>query len=218
MLPLSNIIGRPRKALSINGNELALGYLLGVFYGDGCIHGQSFRLSVKDLLFIKKVRHAFNEIGIDYQHVCKRDTGLYRLTVSHTNFVELMGSLNISFLNRWQMIEFVNGFFDSEGSVWLKHRNDGEGWMRGIAFYNTDRILLECIREFLKEYEISTTLSVYEKKGSVRRLGNCFIKSSCDCYRLVIPDKRSMHNFCKVFSSFGRKQKVLDKIYKEVSC
>jgi hypothetical protein len=195
---------KERTPIKFKGNEKAISYALGVFHGDGylCNYNRCFSLVAKDYAFIKRMKSCLTNLKFKNIRLSKTKQNYYSLELGNANFCDFIGSISFEQLSKNQQIEFINGFFDSEGYIRFV-KKDGK-IQRVITCCNTNRQLIDDIQNFLASLNISSTTVKFqytnEKWNTI--------------YRLYILRMESQLKFCKYFTLFGRKQKALKKLKK----
>jgi intein-encoded DNA endonuclease-like protein len=97
---------------------------------------------------------------------------------------------------------FLRGFADSEGSV------DKSGY---IVIYNTDRGLLEYVKDLLKRFGIeSTGPKPLNKHGSIARFRNGSYKRRKDSYYIYIKANGNINFYKNIGFTITRKQRRLE--------
>jgi intein-encoded DNA endonuclease-like protein len=203
------MLSKKSYELDFNGNEKEIGYLLGVMYGDGSYCARIVRLCVKDSAFIERFASNLRILGYKKKiYKVLRNDGNFLLQVYSVNLKDFLASLTFEQLSQSQRIEFVNGFFDSEGYIGYNNRIK----YRIISCFNTDKNLLIELQTFLKSIGIESLIRVSCKKGSISFYKGKIIIARKNCYVLSVGKKDSQRIFCKTFELFGRKQKKLNMI------
>jgi intein-encoded DNA endonuclease-like protein len=195
----------------------ALGYILGVRYGDGCCTHDTFTLTVADKDFHSEVVRQLTMLGlrpeIDIRlskvrpkTMCSPQTGKiykchqqFRLDVYGKAFTDFLDSVNLKSLSEEQRIGFVNGFADSEGCV--------ERHARNITLTNTNLNMLNFVSEILTANHVHNT-TAFEHRGQISKISGRLMK---DIFRISI-GRRALPSFHRTFKfSIQRKQDRLDR-------
>jgi len=138
-----------------------LAYIIGAVLGDGCVclsqkYHYLVALKVKDLEFAEEFARCIAKVlgRNPPKPIPLKDGKFVVVVVSKTLYELLKKPINIDRIRRYIehcidcICTFLRGFFDSEGSI----DKDGE-----IQVYNTDKSLLEYIKELLHRLGIKTT-------------------------------------------------------------
>jgi len=194
-------------------NELA--YILGVLNGDGSLNLKAFRpnrfaLTTIDYDFLLNVKRNIERwsglITKEYKYENKRNKDWnykqgfhYELNLNSVKAVEFLKkyylSYNIKSINNIKKLlknnkelqmEFIKGFFDSEGGM----RKDGR-----ISFDNSKKEIIYYLAYLFKKIKIKTKINYFAKN-----------------YRLYIQKKEDIKKFCNLInSSIKRKQDRIKK-------
>lgn len=203
-----------RKILNFKGQEKEIGYIFGVLLGDGNIESRAISLAVKDLAFIKRFEEKAKKIGF-INFTKGRQLGyLYRSKINSINLANFFKKINFKKLNKKQKIEFINGFFDSEGCVFCKKYDCYRGTYRKIACWNKNKNILISIQQFLKENNIKSYLSCRMMSGG--HVIKKQYRKKYLLYELAIYKKTELKKFFKMFQFFGRKQKAMEILYASI--
>jgi hypothetical protein len=197
-----------RKQLKFKPENTNLGYVYGVMKGDGSLEKRSVSLAVKDKDFILRFKNKFEKLGFKKFYIKKRKDNLLLIKIHSINLVEFLETFDFDRLSRKQKIEFINGFYDSEGNVFCKKYKCYRGVYRRISCYNKNKNVLIKIQIFLNGLGIKSYLSSRFMKGghSVRPK----YRKSYMLYQLAIYNKNSLKIFARKFKLFGRKQKAME--------
>lgn len=194
-----------KKSAYKPSNELS--YILGVLVGDGHLGKRRIGLLCTDEDFIlyfaknlekwsglktkfyKYKNHRYKK-GFNYQ--------LYLNSVKATEFLkqfdlnknkenpQFTKKINSFLKNKNHKIKFIEGFFDSEGSIRTNNR---------ITLDNSNKEIINYIQQLLKKLRIN--FKIYEEKNHHNKL----------LYRINIQTKKDIIQFCKLInSSIKRKQ------------
>jgi hypothetical protein len=185
--------------------NLDCAYLAGVIVGDGYCTARVIGLHVKDLDFAQAFAFALAN-AFDYRSVPKLEGGKYWRVRSSNQY----GRYNC--LKTWvcttsnEKAKWLQGFFDSEGNVGLKHSKISENsYARQIAMYNTKIPLLEKAQAFLLELGITSKIR-YMPMYNDNHLG------TKPLYEIrVLGSKLNYTRFAQLISSnIARKRSLLD--------
>jgi intein-encoded DNA endonuclease-like protein len=196
------------KGYNLPSKELA--YIIGVLNGDGSLNLRNsrknrFALTTIDYDFLLNVKKNLEKwsglITKKYKYENKRNKDWnykqgfhYELDLNSVKSVEFLKkyylSYNIKSINnikkllknsRQLQIEFIKGFFDSEGCI----REDGR-----ISIDNSKKEIIDYISYLLKDLKIKNKINYFTK-----------------IYRLYIQKKEDIRKFCNLInSSIKRKQ------------
>jgi intein-encoded DNA endonuclease-like protein len=189
-------------------------YLIGVGKGDGYISNGLLSLETTDYdfanefasacfeVFGKKPSIWYNKKKISYT-VSVRRKSLY----SWIESLSLDGILQTLKQDATKAKEFIKGFADSEGCVYVHKAR--KRFLIGI--YNSDVGLLRAVKNLLfHHWQITSSLFVNEEKGSIHKLGSRTFKTTTDNYCLAIQGMWSIQKFSKYIGfSIPAKQKKL---------
>ncbi len=179
-----------------------MAYVLGFFAADGYITvnkrgGQfwSIQISDKELLIeIKKVVESDHAIGV---RVGKgKEKTLYRLQVGSIKMCDDLrnlgynerktNSLALPSVPKKYLSDFVRGYFDGDGSVWVgeihKERKT-KTTVISVAFTSGSKIFLQKLKTELSE-TVSTSGSISQRKDK-----------NCWCLRYSVNDSLKLHDF-----------------------
>jgi len=194
----------------------AFPYILGVLKGDGSIANDSFQFSSVDFDFFRNVVKHLRMLGFDESDIkvykgiphdfkspltgkvykCKP---FMRLELYCKKFAEMLRDYELNKLTSEGRISFVNGFIDSEGSVFSNGK--------GIAIVNTDSNLISFVSDVLNTNDIHNTINIRKSTGKSVISG----VEMKPMLRISI-GKKAYPNFTRTFKiSIGRKQKILDE-------
>lgn len=129
----------------------ALAYIFGVLYGDGytCIHKSQYNvgLRVKDKEFADAFCGAMNRVNL-YPGIWFQEGKYYRAVVGSKIFVRWFRRLHlkdIENLSSGYEVDFIRGFYDSEGS--LSPRSRGKTFQ--ITMSNTNLELVQLVQKIM---------------------------------------------------------------------
>lgn len=196
-----------------------LSYLLGVRYGDGSIYHYQvwngkgffqrwvFQLVCKDQDFINAfVESARKVTGRKIQMHRKRMKYYQALVYCKALCLFLNEPLNelTHTIDKYPS-EFLRGFFDSEGGVYL----EGQQTFR-VRAYNSDKPLLEYVAQVLREkFGIVSSIWINVKAGRQCTFGSKIVQTTKNCYVLQVVRKINVKKFMREigFSIARKKQK-----------
>ncbi len=166
-----------------------MAYVLGFFAADGCItvnqrKGKfwSIQITDKELLEeIKKVLKSEHKIGIRIGKKPNKSTA-YRLQVGSTEMCEDLQKLGMTERKTKSLVipgvldrflpEFIRGYFDGDGNVWIgylnKHRENPTLGLQ-VAFTSCSKNFLNSLLQELRKLGVKKG-GVYEIKGTYSRL------------------------------------------------
>lgn len=180
-----------------------LSYLIGALLGDGSIcHYVSYRISLAatDIPFVRAVQVAFHKIVGRKPKIYKlkqheltispRKT-IYRTGMSDKSLYHLL-SKPFEALKPYiekHSTEFLRGFFDAEGSAWIKKTGEPV-----IKYCNNNIELIDYVRRLLEKNEIYPSPGTYKSTGNLSKTGD-------PCYFIHICKKDSVERFMRLISS-----------------
>jgi hypothetical protein len=199
-----------------------LAYIIGVLNGDGYISKTNkcyfFRLAVKDkdfADFMKKTLYLWSGIKpCFYKRKDKyyKQGFYYEIFLNSKNVYQFLYDFSINknpqaienikkFLkNKKYKVKFIEGFFDSEGSI----TEDGR-----INITNINQNLLILCKEFLENLGINT--DIIKKIVKERKIRDKILKPT-EIYSLCIKYKEEIQKFCEICSStIERKNKNIQQ-------
>lgn len=198
----------------------AFPYILGVLKGDGSIANDSFQFSSIDFDFFRNVvKHlkmlGFGERDIKIYSGAPRDfkspsTGkvytckpFLRLELYCKKFAELLRMSELNELTSEGRISFVNGFIDSEGSVFKTGK--------GISIDNSDSNLISFVSGVLSSNNVHNVVHIRNSRGKSIVTG----AQLKPMLRISI-GKNAYPNFSRTFNlAIGRKRKILNEFTNE---
>ena len=152
-------------------NKADLAYILGVMYGDGSLvfnpktYGYILKLACKDEAFAKSFADALRRMGISPYVWHSKKSGIWEVRAINKKLWMLVKSAKddeslklLRELIRDHEIEFVRGFYESEGKS------------KVTAFVNTNRNLLEFVSQILEKHGFKTTISSIKTSGNRKPL------------------------------------------------
>lgn len=214
-----------KKSAFLPSKELA--YLIGILNGDGSLNikkgkNYCYKLSVKDKDFAINFKNTIKKwCSLECCFYKRKDTYhkqgfYYEVMLNSKKVIPILSKFYISknkkralkeikyFINlkKEYKIEFLKGFFDSEGSIYKNKR---------ILFFNKNKNLLNFCSELLEELKIKT--KIYLRKVKERKIRNKTILIPTEIFVLNIQSKKDIIKFCQIFnSSIKRKQDRILKI------
>jgi hypothetical protein len=202
----------------------ALGYVLGVRYGDGCCTRDTFKLTVRDRDFQAEMIRQLSSLGlradidirlskVKPKTMRSPTTGKiyrchqqFRLEVYGKALTDFLDAIKLNDLTEEQRVGFVNGFADSKGCV--------ERHCQQITLYNTKLELLNYVSGILEANNVHNTIA-FSHKGGISKITGRVMK---DMFILRI-GRRAIPMFYGRFRfSIQRKQDRLNRymsIYKK---
>lgn len=195
-----------------------LSYILGVYYGDGYVskYGKWHRIGLWtiDREFAEEFSHCLSK-------VVRKESNPIRLSPRNNQYrTHLSNVMLYNFLKRPLNshrkligefpVDFLRGFFDSEGTVGISHDGRGHSSIR-IKAYNTNLSLLKFVVDLLE-----TRFSIRTQRIRITRMigEKVIIKgfetaATKNCYSLEIGEQKSVLMFYhKVGFSIKRKRKL----------
>ena len=204
--------GRYVPSVEFLGPSEELAYVIGVRLGDGYTSANRIRLKVKDLEFATEFGRCLSKV-LEKRPVKPKylnSMGRYDVTVDSKTLYELLKKpVDLDRLKKY--IEhcerctaaFLRGFADSEGSV------SKEGY---ISVSNTDRELLEYVKDLLKRLGIESTgpKPTKSRQGTVARFRNGSYRRRKDSYYIYIKANGNINFYKNMGFTIKRKQKRLE--------
>jgi len=195
-----------------------LAYVIGAVIGDGYVHRiQKYRyaviLTVKNLEFAEKFAICIGKIlGREPPKPIPGKYGTFTVKVYSKTLYELLKKpIDINRIRRYVehcircICAFLRGLFDSEGSI----DKDGE-----IRVYNTNKSLLEYVKDLLRRLGIKATGPKLHSKARTPRksptTGKTFLTRK-HCYRLYIPTESRLRFYELIGFTIKRKQQHLEE-------
>lgn len=211
---------KPKISSYFPSKELA--YIIGVMLGDGNLMKgkcKGLRLRVIDKDFILNFKKKLEKwSGLKTTRIYKiKDKSyvqgyIWGIMLISTKAYEFYNQFDINknknafknidlFLNKQEYkIEFIKGFFDSEGCI-----STGR-----IAFSNTNLDLINYTQKLCNNLNIKT--KIYKRKSRINRFGNKFYRSK-KCYDLYTQNTKDNIQLCSIInSSIQRKQEIIKDI------
>ena len=206
-----------------------MAYILGFFAADGCLsvsarggHFWSVQITDKELLeTIKKTIGAEHKIGVRKKKLQSHKL-LYRLQIGSMEMCDDLRAFGFSErkterlvlpkIPRQYISDFVRGYFDGDGSVWVgemhKERLTSTNVI-SVAFTSCAFCFLESLQSTLQS-SLETTGSISKRKGK-----------ECWCLRYSVRDSLKLYDF--MYNShvqtnrlFLNRKKVVFEQYKEM--
>lgn len=161
-----------------------LGYLLGVYLGDGYIYivksksQYLFGLHAKDKEFIESFSNHLKNLGFHVMH--KRDDPYNRVELACKEFVLWVKSLDLNKIenilgnDEGNIKAFIRGFYDSEGSICVTRRGKVE-----LVMSNTNVEILNFVKKCSARIGIPMHICLSAKaKGKWRAVYHLYSRSS----------------------------------------
>ncbi|NJE60974.1 LAGLIDADG family homing endonuclease [Thermococcus sp. 21S7] len=194
-----------------------LAYIVGAYLGDASLSERNYqyriRLKVVDREFAQNFERAVRAIGANPRAGFERNRSrANRWWVEVTNkelFMFLKGPKEKLFeVGREYPREFLRGFFDSEGSVYVNTKDPRRAAV--VAdHYNTE--VLKLCKELLGTLGIHSTIYLVKKKGTKVMIRGQEYQYNNDLYRISIHRRTSVARFAeKIGFSISRKQEKLE--------
>ncbi|WP_227805374.1 LAGLIDADG family homing endonuclease [Pyrococcus kukulkanii] len=212
-----------RKVRRINFESPSLAYVVGVHLGDGSVslddrYRYRIRLKVVDREFAGAFAEALKDIGLRPSLYWENDSsrvGRWVVeAVSKELYMFLSGPREKLFevAGRWP-VEFLRGFFDSEGSVSISKKNPRKA---SITADNYDKDVLKLCRDLLEGMGIHSTVYLARKKGTKVVIRGQEYEYTSDLYRISIHRRSSVARFAELIGfTILRKQEKLAMFLQE---
>jgi intein-encoded DNA endonuclease-like protein len=192
-----------------------LGYILGAVVGDGFINDSSIGMNIKDKDFALSFKEAF-EREFKKEGKLHFYNGLWRIIFHSVELVKSFRNFDtINLVNKGNKEvkgAFLRGFFDSEGSVYLRIIRGKGISSRRIEISNKNYELLSFCKNLLEGLEIKTR-EIEKRIRKERMLKNRILPVS-EYFRFTL--KEDKNNFLRfrnlVGFSINRKQEKLEAI------
>lgn len=199
---------------NLNPSE-ELAYILGVRYGDGCLH-EGIELYAKDKEFVdyfsacaSRVLGRKNLLSV-YIH---KDRGMYRVHACSRllqRWLESPLEMHKEIIERFSA-SFLRGFYDSEGCICCYKGRESKPKIY-IDVCNTDLSVLVYIENLLARHFLICTGKKWIYKAKPAVVGGSMRYFRKDVYHIRIMAKKSVQRFCnKIGFSIKRKQEKLEK-------
>jgi len=174
----------PNKNLTIrnfdNSPTPVLAYVVGVIFGDGCItyyrKQNSYRIYLRctDREFAVSFKYALERIGLHPSTVksvkprTERHKPVWRVEAQSKLFYKWFMALNLEklklLLGTGELkLEFIRGFYESEGCLWRGDKSRKRNWC--ISICNTNADLIKLIRSILTDLGFSFSVWISRKAG-----------------------------------------------------
>nr|WP_240910668.1 LAGLIDADG family homing endonuclease [Thermococcus sp. MV11] len=194
-----------------------LAYIVGAYLGDASVsetgnYQYRIRLKVMDRDFAQNFERALKAMGANPRTGFERNRGrANRWWVEVTNkelFMFLKGPKDRLFeVARAYPKEFLRGFFDSEGSVYVDTKDPRKA---AVVADNYDRDILEFCKGQLEILGIHSTIYLAKKKGTKVLIRGQEYQYNNDLYRISIHRRASVARFAEEIGfSISRKQEKL---------
>ncbi|HDD31860.1 MAG TPA: DNA endonuclease [Thermococcus litoralis] len=197
----------------------SLAYVIGVYFGDASVgvHGNykyRLRLKVVDKEFAEAFARALKEIGakphMGYENNITRSGRWYVESTSKSLYMFLKQPKEKLFeVAREYPKEFLRGFFDSEGHVYVDKNTFRSAY---IAAYNYDLDVLDFSRELLSSLSIHSKIRVSKRAGTLVIIRGKEYSYKSNLYELRIYRIESVRKFATdIGFTIQRKQKKLNE-------
>ena len=181
-------------------HDRILAYLAGVLAGDGHLGKNHFILQTIDKDFAQNTYDklkSFSEPTLRSNFRRDKNKLIYSTSLNRKSFIPVIQKIKFNELSRQGMIEFINGFTDSEGCV-MRNRMQGR-YGGSISISNNNTELLKEISIFLKALNIPN--KIYKSRT---------------VYEIIITRKSAIKQFHRFFHfSIYRKQLRLNALVSE---
>jgi len=206
------------KRLNLStSSELA--YIIGVYFGDASLSERSnsiyrIRLKVVDKEFAEAFRNALVSIGLNPKLGIENDKNRGSRWYVEANSKSLYMFLNQPKEKLFEVAkeyprEFLRGFFDSEGYVFVDRHNPRRAY---VSVSNYDRDILEFCQELLDELDIHSKIYLSRGEGTPVRIRGKLYHYTRDFYELRIYRRKSIVKFAlEVSFTIQRKRKKLQR-------
>ena len=185
-----NILGghiKEERLLREHPKELS--YILGVLCGDGYIAHYHYKrngkivsyyvfgIHVADADFAKSVFETLKKLGlsprINVNRYCK-------VTVTNKSFYTILSKalLNLEAYVA-SPLDFVRGFYESEGNLQISKRKDRSSPSIRVRIVNTKKELLELVQKFLREFGIESSIRLHYRARKRLRNGKEINEKGC---------------------------------------
>ncbi|RLF79430.1 DNA endonuclease [Thermococci archaeon] len=197
----------------------SLAYVTGIYFGDGSVnihsdHKYRLRLKVVDKEFAEAFARALKEIGakphMGYENNITRSGRWYVESTSKSLYMFLKQPKEKLFeVAREYPKEFLRGFFDSEGHVYVDKNTFRSAY---IAAYNYDLDVLDFSRELLSSLSIHSKIRVSKRAGTLVIIRGKEYSYKSNLYELRIYRIESVRKFATdIGFTIQRKQKKLNE-------
>jgi len=200
-----------------------LAYVIGVIFGDGSVsfkkrdYKYRIRLKVVDREFAEEFKRCLEALGLKPSLRLERDR-----TRCDRWCVEANSRILYEFLTQPKErlfevakeypAEFLRGFFDSEGTVYI---NPKDPRIARVRASNYDLELLEFMKALLLDLGIYSTIYITKKKGDRSNIRGKIYRYRKDFYTIDISRKDSVKKFAiNVGFTIKRKQNELETFLK----
>lgn len=156
--------GSTKMIPQINESSANLYYLLGVLNGDGCISNNTFRVAVNDKDFALNVFRALKNLKLQGTLLPTSDNRwlTYFSSIKFCKIMSRKNNLNRIPSKRKLRIAYLNGLYDSEGSVIIdKHRH------KTVSFCNTEQLINKQVHEILRSFNINFSARKFKSRNYI---------------------------------------------------
>jgi len=155
-----------------------LAYILGVLKGDGWINKNKWNyrvgLSATELNFVESFAESLKQIGLNPEITLRKlpnpnHHDQYYLEANSKEFYNWYKGLTLNDIqtlineNTEYAIAFLRGFYESEGNISKASKNSYR-----LAIYNSDKELIEFVKQLIGGLEIPTSLYSTKRDGKKR--------------------------------------------------
>jgi intein-encoded DNA endonuclease-like protein len=135
-----------------------LSYIVGTVLGDGNVGHYLTRLRTTTLSFNESFAESLKKVGVESKTVYNNPRESWNTYVCSVEFAKWLKNLTIDDIrnnvinNKKRMIEFIRGFYESEGSA--------KKWYNVVyvEMANTNKEILDLIEEFIKKLGFGCTI------------------------------------------------------------
>lgn len=214
------------KKVGFNANQKSKAYLYGFVLGDVHIFKRS-KFTLRAIThsthkhFVELFKDVFNRYGkVNIRFIDKKMAWIVSTDLDYKSFkfLEERNQDKIpSWINSTNLLEFLSGTIDSDGSVFIK--KSGEYFQFSIRFFGENIETLKDIKNRIGELNINSGISLTHKKGYSSIYKNVLVKYNKDYYTLEISKREHVIRLLKQLhlkhkEKTDRKNFMLE-IYKE---
>ena len=193
-----------------------MAYIVGVYIGDAFASEKNYqyriRLKVVGRDFAQNFERALRAIGANPRTSFERNrdrADRWRVEVTNKELFMFLKDLKEGLFEvaRGYPREFLRGFFDSEGSVYVNIKNPRRAT---VVADNYDRDILEFCKSQLEIPRIHSTIYLSKRKGTKVLIRGQEYQYNNDLYRISIHRRASVARFAQELGfSISRKQEKL---------
>jgi intein-encoded DNA endonuclease-like protein len=196
-----------------------LSYLIGVVFGDASLWKSkrgsfNLELKVKDRDFAARFADCINKLFKRKRKTTVVPSGYYyRVQIVNKAFFQFIKERGFDGLKEFiepYPIEFLQGFFDSEGNPYIEAKN---AFNVKVGVVNTNFEILKYVQKLLIEkFGIKSGITIANKAGSETMINNRKIKRNLNVYRLMIGGFSDVKKFATQigFTAKRKQEKLID--------